>query len=497
MSTGSYKQIIRATSITGIAQAILIVLKIIGNKFIAVIIGPAGIGYMGLLQSTIDIINNVSGLGLSSSAVRDVAYASASKDSKKISTTIIVLKRLSIITGIAGTIFTLIFANYLSNLAFHNYDHVNEFRLLSIVAFITIIALGQQAILQGYRKLKEMAFASIIGSMLGLIGTIPLFLIYGTNAIVPVIIISACIYLFTTWYFSKKVNHETIPLSMNETFQKSKSMIKLGFTIMLSGLFILISIYQLRILINHKLGIFYVGIFQAGWGIQAVYLQMLFQAMSRDYFPRLSALSDSPKEMIKLVNEQLHIGILIGAPIISVMLLISPILIQLMYTPEFSSSVALLQWLLLGTLLKIFAWPIAFILPALKATKVYLFTEAIGSFGIWIIAWSIIDKYGLEAIGIAYLLNYIFYIILVFLIAHRLVSLKLDRFSYIAIGVSILLVGITFLSRPVNPISNTSIIIGILSSCILITWSFFHLNRLTNFKETLLERIKNIGKAKN
>ncbi|MFI5172641.1 MAG: oligosaccharide flippase family protein [Chitinophagales bacterium] len=497
METTSYKQIIRSTGITGIAQSIIIILKIIGNKFIAVLLGPVGIGYMGLLQSTIDLINNISGLGLGSSAVRDIAVASKSEDAHKISSTILVLKRLCIVTGIAGTIFTFICAPFLSRWAFQNNDHINDFRYLSVALFITQIAIGQQAILQGTRRLKEMAISSITGTAAGLILTVPLYFIYGKDAIVPAILISAGIYLFTSWYFSRKVKTIKTQLSINETLSSAKGMITLGFATMLSGLFILISIYQLRLLINQELGMFYVGIFQAGWGIEAIYLQMLFQAMSRDYYPRLSAISNSPTEMNKLVNEQLHISILIAAPIISIMILVSPLLIQLMYSPEFYSAASLLQWLLMGTLLKIFAWPVAFVLPALRSTRIYLLTEAFASLGIWLIARLLIDRFGIEAVGIAYMLNYILYCTLVFFIARRLISLKFDKFTFTVISVSAVFIAITFILRRNEYFSTLSIIGATSASCLLIAWSVFHLNRVAGIKGIILRKFRSVGKSDN
>ena len=493
LSTGSYRQIIRSTGITGFAQSAQIILKIIANKFVAVLLGPAGIGTIGLLQSTIDLINSISGVGLGSSAVRDVAYAAATNDKKRIAVTITVLKRLCIITGFIGTLFTLLCAPLLSNWIFHTASYTNDFRLLSLVLLVVQITVGQQAILQGYRKLKEMAFSSIAGGTLALLLTVPLYFIYGTDAIVPVIIISSVIYLLAAIFFSRKIRPEKIELSVRDTFRNAKGMIGLGLVTMLSGLFIIISILQLRILIGNELGVYYVGIFQAGWGIESFYLQMLFQAMSRDYYPRLSAASDSPEQMKKLVNEQLHIGLLIAAPIIAVMLFLSPFLIHLMYSSEFYTAAGLLQWLMLGTLLKVIVWPVAFVLPAKRATKIYLLTEAVGSFGIWILAKLLIGRFGIDAVGIAYLLNYGFYMIMIFSITGKLISFRFDRFSILLILLTTGIIAIEFLFRSAENFTMISVITGILSSGFLIAWSFYHLNRLVGIKAAFAAKFKSAG----
>ena len=49
----SYRQIMKATSIFGGVQVFQIFFQVIRSKFIAVLIGPVGMGIVGLLTSTL------------------------------------------------------------------------------------------------------------------------------------------------------------------------------------------------------------------------------------------------------------------------------------------------------------------------------------------------------------------------------------------------------------------------------------------------------------
>ncbi len=52
----SYKQIVKATSIFGGVQVIQILITIIRTKFVAILLGPAGMGINGLLGSTLNLV---------------------------------------------------------------------------------------------------------------------------------------------------------------------------------------------------------------------------------------------------------------------------------------------------------------------------------------------------------------------------------------------------------------------------------------------------------
>jgi O-antigen/teichoic acid export membrane protein len=74
----SYKQIVKATSIFGGVQAYNIVLAIVRTKLVAVLLGPAGMGLNGLLTGTTAMVASLTDLGLSFSAVKDIAAAHGS-----------------------------------------------------------------------------------------------------------------------------------------------------------------------------------------------------------------------------------------------------------------------------------------------------------------------------------------------------------------------------------------------------------------------------------
>ncbi len=98
--TNSYRSIFKATSLFGGLQVYQILIGIIKSKFIAILLGPAGMGIMGLYQSTLDLIKSISAFGLEQSAVRDISEANGSGNTIRISRTISTVRRLVWLTGL-------------------------------------------------------------------------------------------------------------------------------------------------------------------------------------------------------------------------------------------------------------------------------------------------------------------------------------------------------------------------------------------------------------
>ena len=118
----SYGSIMKATSIFGGVQVFNILITLIRGKFVALLIGTAGMGLNGLLLSGLNLIKTLTSLGVPESAVKDIAKAHGSNDNLKIRTTFQVFKRLIWFTALLGVLATIIFSPLLSKFAFKNYE---------------------------------------------------------------------------------------------------------------------------------------------------------------------------------------------------------------------------------------------------------------------------------------------------------------------------------------------------------------------------------------
>jgi O-antigen/teichoic acid export membrane protein len=300
----SYRQIMKATSIFGGVQVFNIIIQIIRSKFVALLLGPIGMGIMGLLTTTSSLISGFTNFGLGTSAVKDVAAANSTGNKTRIATIVKVIRSWVWVTGTLGTVIMLILSPWLSQLTFGNREYTLAFIWISISLLFNQLSLGQLVLLQGMRKLQYLAKANITGSTIGLIITVPLYYWKGIDAIVPSIIISSLISLVLSWYFSQKLKIEPIKVSKARTLAEGKNMLVMGFMISLSGLIAVGASYIVRIFISNTGGVEQVGLCVAGFTIIAYCVGLIFTAMPTDYYPRLSAVAQNNELCQQTINQQ-------------------------------------------------------------------------------------------------------------------------------------------------------------------------------------------------
>lgn len=472
----SYRQIMKATSLFGGVQVFKIIIQIIRSKVIAVLLGPAGIGIIGLLNSTVAIIGCLTNFGLSTSAVKDIASAVSSENKQRISTIVIVFRRLVWITGILGMLVTLVLSPWLSWLTFGNYDYTIAFIWISITLLFSQLSSGQLVILQGMRKLQYLAKANLLGSALGLIVTLPLYYFLGVDGIVPGIIGYACVTFLLSRFYSRKIKIESTRVSLSQTLQDGKNMLFMGSMITLGGLFSTSASYIVSIFISHTGGIDQVGLYNTGSTIINTYVGLIFAAMATDYYPRLSTVAHDNKLCKQSINEQAEIAVLILAPILLVFLTFINLIIIFLYSKQFLAVNGMIYWAALGMFFKATSWAIGFIFLAKGAGKIFLASEIIAN--IYFLAFNIISYYfwGLTGIGFSFLISYIICLVQVYYISKIKFAFAFDlafvRVFFIQFGLATLcFLSVTYLNEPYTYIT------GFVLICISGLYSFRELNK--------------------
>jgi O-antigen/teichoic acid export membrane protein len=392
-----------------------------------VLIGPAGMGILGLFNSTLNFASVVSKLGLDLSSVKEIAYANEKLNSEKIDSIVYVLKKLIWISGLIGTFIIIIFSSYLSELVFDSKDYSFSFIWIAIALFFRQITLANLAILQGQRKLVQLAKANVYASVFSLVISIVLFYFFGVDGIVPFILLSAILGFLISYHFNDYKASVSNKLTIKETVAEGKDMIKLGLTLSVTSIFSILTVYLLQIYVKNVGGISEVGFYNVGFLIINTYVGMIFNAMGKDYFPRLSAVSDNFEKANDIIIKQALVGILLVTPIIIVFLSFAPTLIKLFFSSEFLVVVSLVSFGLLGIVFKAASWSMGYYFIAKGDSKVYIKT-AIG-FNILLLLMSIIgyNYDGLRGLGISFLVYYIIHFLVIYFIMKLRYLFSLNR----------------------------------------------------------------------
>ncbi len=413
----SYRQIMKATSIFGGVQVIQILVQIVRSKALAILLGPAGMGINSLLSSTLGLVQSLTNFGLQTSAVKNVAEANGTGDVTRVAVIITVLRRWVWITGLLGTILTLILSPWLSKITFGNREYTLAFIWISVSLLFNQLSSGQLVILQGLRKIRYLANANLTGAFLGLFVSIPMYYLWGVDGIVPAIIAMSLVNMLRTWYFARKIKLEKVEVTRKTTLVEGKQMLIMGFLLSMSGLMTTGAAYILRIFISNTGGVDQVGLYSAGFAIINTYVGMVFTAMGTDYYPRLSAVAGDDTKATQTINQQAEITLLILAPILVVFMVFINWAVILLYSTQFTGVNGMIQWAALGMYFKAASWSIAFILLAKGASKLFFWNELITN--IYLLGFNILGyKYGgLDGLGITFLAAYFVYLVQVFFLS--------------------------------------------------------------------------------
>lgn len=480
----SYRQIFKATSLFGGVQVFQILIGIVKTKFVAVLLGTTGLGIMGLLNSPLQLILSITGLGITFSAVRDISEANVSGDKNQIARSITTLRRWSRFAGLLGTTVTIILSPFLSKWTFGNQEYTWAFVWLSLTLLMQTISNGQKTIIQATRRLKDLARAGVYGSLVGLLTSVPLYYYFGLKGIVPSLLITAFTAWILTWNFARKVKIEPVTMSLKDTFNSGEKMVKLGLVITITGIIGYLSSYILVAFISRTGGVEQVGLYNSGWSIIGQSTGMIFTAMTMDYFPRLSGINKDDKKVAELVNQQAEMVVLILAPILILLIGAMPIVIRVLYTASFLPVVNFANWMLVGILLKGLVWPVGFIFPAKGDLKIFGTIEIISM--VFNIITNILGYqfYGLEGLGISFIINYIFGLFLTLFYSNRKYSFRynlatIKGFFICMILISSVFIVSYFITGPLR------YYLGALVFILSLLYSFFELDKRLGIKSVL------------
>lgn len=415
----SYRKIMKGTSIFGGVQIFNILIILIRGKFIALLLGTAGMGYSSLLQSAVTMVQQFVCLGLNLPAVKDISQAYEADDLKRLSFVIRFFRRLLFASGILGALALIVFSKYLSKFAFGDKSHYLAFILLSIMIFFTILSGGESAILQGCRRLKQLAYSTLCGSIVGLIIGVPLYYFLGISGIVPAMIILALSTYIFNKYHSRKIKLEKIDITFDSSYSLGKEMIALGSVSMISSFIGSASVYILNAFVSNVGNISDVGLFQAASSITNQYVGIVFAAMAVDYFPRLAAVANNEEKTNLLVNQQSEIVLLIITPLVVLLIITAPILVRILLSSEFTSVIPIIRWMGLGILFKSISYPMGYISFSKGDKKTFFILEGVVGniivLSINIICYSV---WGIVGLGVSFLCSYIV-VLLIYIVVVR------------------------------------------------------------------------------
>ena len=288
----SHVEALKSTSIIGGSTAIVILIRMVRTKVLAILLGPAGIGLEAIYDSIISLARIGVDMGVSSSGVRQIASAVGSGSQATIATTVFTLRRVCLALGLIGAVALFLAREQVSWVAFGNADHAFDIGLLSVILLFVALTGGQGALLQGMRRIGDLAKMNILGAAVGSALSIPIVYIWGLQGIPAYLVLTAAVGALISWSYARRIRIEPIKVPPRQVASEAASLLKLGLAFVSTGLMSTGALFLLRVFVTREAGVDGAGQFQAANAISMVYVGFVLQAMGTDFYPRLTAVAD-------------------------------------------------------------------------------------------------------------------------------------------------------------------------------------------------------------
>lgn len=450
----SYSHVLKYTGVFGGVQGLNVLVSLVRNKFVALLLGPGGMGLASLFNTTVSLISQTTILGLPVSAVKNLSEMVEKGDEERTSHFVNVIRGWSLLTALIGMLVCVVIGPFLSNTTFSWGDHSLHFIFLAPAVGMIAITGGETAILKSHRKLGAIAIVQIISVMASLLISVPIYYFFWQAGIVPVIVLMAFVTMCATLWYSLRL----YPLQLSGTrgiLGEGMEMVRLGVAFTLAGIIGSGAEMVIRSYLNVTGDLEVLGLYNVGYMLTITYAGMVFSAMETDYYPRLSAVNNDIEITNLTVNRQMEVSLLIISPMLTALIVFLPILIPLLFSSEFIDVVTMAQVSVLAMFFKVLTLPVAYITLARGYSMTYLMLESV-YFVVFVVLIVLgYQHLGLLGTGVAITLAHVFDYAMINLYAYKKygyrVSATVSRYAavlltlgFLAYACTILLDGIAY-----------------------------------------------------
>lgn len=401
----SMKTLLLAMTETGGSAILTLVLGVISIKIMAVTLGPAGTGLYNFLLQILAVSITLATLNGAQAVVQAV---SSRGDSARIcfiesSARVVLLGFMIISLGLISL------AHQISSLVGDVPPQL--IRLLVVPLGMSTLYVYLSALFNGFLMVRTVAAVRVVGSLGTAVMVYPLALgarhtPYGYLLLICTsVVVQAALSLIVA-----RRNRIPLPLVTRHRhsfrWSEARSFMIVATSLLSVGLMGNAALLILNTAIVRHLGLAAGGVFNAAWNLSMQYVLLVLTSLSTYYLPALARLKGSPDGSVLLARVARVIAI-VAPIIIVVMVVMKPLIVSVLYSPEYGAAVPLIRWMLIGDFFKIMAWVVA--MPALAHAdmKTFFWTE----FG-WFVLFtglalvSILRFGSLQGIGLAFVGSY-------------------------------------------------------------------------------------------
>lgn len=399
--------IVRVFSLTSISTLVRMLTGLISVKVVASIIGPAGVALLGQLNNFSTIALGASSGFINNGVVKYVAEFRL--DSCKLANALSTALRITVICSVVCGLSMIVLSRQLSQILLLTSNYTYVFVIFGFTILLYALNNLLASVINGFKEFKKYVWISIAGSLIGVIYTVTLVVIWQLPGALVSAVTFQSIMLFISLLMLRKVswlNWSNLKKKINRIFVKRYS----AFALMTLVSTICVPLTQLFL---RGYAMTEISETEAGWWegmnrISNMYLMVITSSFSVYYLPRLSEITDCIELRYEVVKAyKVIVPILLTG--FALIYLLRIFIIHMLFTPDFLPMSKLFIWQLAGDFLKICSWLLAFLMVAKAMTKLFISTEIISAAMYIVLSLLFVRLNGIVGLCQGYFANYAIY----------------------------------------------------------------------------------------
>ena len=421
--------LVKTSLLNGLAVITKVATALALNKVLAIYVGPAGYAVIGQFQSLLAMVFTFASGGVNTGVTKYTAEFHADPQKQQE-----VLRTATSISLLCACVFMALLVIFRKSLAAWTLADMQFSGVIVwlAVALIPMLLNGLLlAILNGRKEIKTYVIANIAGSLITALTAVLLVLKFGLYGVLVAMAISqalACV--VTIWLFQRtcQMSWKNFLGPINPNIARRLG----GFALISATSALAVPLAQMLIRdgLANRLGLHGAGLWQALWKISEMHLMLLTTTLSLYFLPRFSEIKEATglhKEVMKCYRFVLPL-VMVSA---SLIYLLREFFIPVLLTAEFLPLTEVLGWQMLGDVLKISSWVMAYTMISHAQIRTFIITELVFTV-LWVVltlGGASID--GLRGATIGYVLTYAAYgIAMLFLFSNLLKNIRSEKLVF-------------------------------------------------------------------
>ncbi len=333
---------------------------------------------------------------------------------------------ITVIGSLIACVLLIGFRNYLNRWLFGETDYTEALVWMGIcLVFISLNAL-LLAVLAGQKEVRRYVTANICSSLVGLLVSGGLAWYMGLKGALIALSLAQAVSLVTTWLACR-----TLPWCRADVLWGKID----GTTLALLGRFVAMALVSAAVvpvtqmLIRSTLILTFDAAHAGYWDamnkISAIYLALVTTTLSLYYLPRISEIKDD-RLLIGEIKNTFKLVVPATALFALSIYLFRDFIIKILFSADFSEVTKLIGWQMVGDVIKISSWLLAYVLVGKAMMKMFVITEIFFSLTLYLLTSYAVKNFGFQGVSIAYAINYFLYFLAMYFIV---VEWRLKRFK--------------------------------------------------------------------